>query len=229
MKKGGRAKITKIDFGGVEQTVGARGRKIPEGNYLCKIVSVERRKGEKSKQPYFNWKFQVLENSRGSKKQRGVPLYFTTSLQPDALFNLRNLIYSASDGKKNVAGKAVNFDPNSLIGQKIGVVVEDDEYEKKIRSKAVDVMPPSSLVEDDDEDDEDDDDEDLDEDDEDEDDDEEDDEDEDDDEDDDEEADDEEEEDEPEPPKKKKQGKKGKKAKKGKKDDDLDDVDEDDV
>ena len=165
--KAGKSKSYKVDFGGVPKEIRKRGVRVPEGDYLCKVVDVERKKSEKSGLPYFNWKFQVVEDAQGKTKHAGVPLYYVTSLKPEALFNLRNLIFAASDGKKNVAGKAVNFNPTALIGKQIGVTVEDDEYDGKIRSRAVDVMPASQLEaeEDDDEEDEEEDDDDEDEDD----------------------------------------------------------------
>ena len=143
--KRGKSKLYKVDFGGVPKEIRKRGVRVPEGDYLCKIVDVERKKSEKSGLPYFSWKFQIIKDAQGKAKHAGVPMWYITSLKPEALFNLRNLIFAASDGKKNVAGKAVNFDPSGLIGKQIGVTVEDDEYDGKIRSRAVDVMPSSQL------------------------------------------------------------------------------------
>lgn len=164
-------KKVRIDFGDVPTDIRKRGRRIPEGDYLCKVSKVERKKGKESGATYFAWQFQILNDARGGTKQKGVTLYYTTSLKKDALFNLRNLIFAASDGKKNVAGKSLDFDPASILGKQIGVVVEDEEYEEKIRSRAVDIMPPSQLAsdegdDDDDEEDDEDDDEDSDDDDE---------------------------------------------------------------
>ena len=144
-KKKGKSKALTVDFSGVEKEIRKRGKRIPEGDYLCKIVSCEKRKKEGSTSFYLSWKFQILENAQGKKKQAGVPLYYITSLKPDALFNLRNLIYAATDGKTNVAGKSVTIDPSKYYGRKIGVTVEDEEYDGKIRSKAVDVMRQSEL------------------------------------------------------------------------------------
>lgn len=124
-----------IDFSGVPQEIGARAKHIPPGDYAVKIVSVEKKwkNNDKSNPAYFSWKFQVAEGP-----EKGAPLYFITSLKPEALFNLRNLIFAAKG--KNVAGKAVAFDPESLVGSRVLCTVEDDEYEGKIRSRAVDVQ-----------------------------------------------------------------------------------------
>jgi hypothetical protein len=140
-----KSTIERIDFRGVPKEIRKRGARIPEGDYLVKIVDVERKKGDKSGLPYYNWKFQVVEDAQGKTKHAGVPLYYVTSLKPEALFNLRNLIHAATEGKRNPAGRVSNFDRKSLIGKQIGVTVEDDEFDGKIRSRAVDVMPKSQL------------------------------------------------------------------------------------
>jgi hypothetical protein len=158
MKKG---KTERIDFGGVEGEPGRRRRvRIPEGDYLCKILKHEKKRKEGGSSYYFNWHLQVVEDAQGKEKHKGTPLYYITSLKPEALFNLRNFIFAASDGKKNVTGKTVNFDPKTLYGKQVGVTVEDDEYEGKMRSRAVDVMPPNMIEAADEEDEEEDEDED---------------------------------------------------------------------
>ncbi len=141
----GKSKSYKINFGDVPKEVRRRRTRIPEGDYLAKIADVERRTSEKSNAPYFSWKFQIIEDAQGKDKHAGATLYYVTSLKAEALFNLRNLIFAASDGKTNVAGRSVNFDPTKLLGRKIGITVEDDEYDGKIRSIPVDVMPASQV------------------------------------------------------------------------------------
>ena len=214
----GKKKSYSLDFGGVEKEIRKRTKHIPEGDYVFKIISCERKKKEGGDSYYFSWKFMLIEDARGGKKQAGMTFYYITSLKPEALFNLRNLINAATE--KNVSGKQMNFDPSSLYGKKIGGTVEDEEYEGKIRSKVVDVMPLKDIVEGDDEDEDDDDVEDEDDD--------SDDEDDDADSDDDDDDDDEDEE-EPEPVKKKGKKDKDKGKGKGKKKDDLDEVDEDEI
>lgn len=148
-------KKIRVDFGGVEKEIGRRTRHIPEGDYIAKIASVERKKNKAGDAYYLSWKLQVVETPQGSKKQAGTPLYYITSLKPEALFNLRNVIFAITG--KNVAGKAVDLDPTSYVGKKVGITVEDDEYDGKIRSSIADIVPAEALLteEDTDEDDED--------------------------------------------------------------------------
>ena len=154
-KAKGKSKGLQIDFGGVDKEIRSGGRRahVPEGDYLVKIVKAELRKSEKKgKGRFFSWRFQIVE----PKKYKGKTLYDITSLKPDALWNLRNLIFAALG--KNVAGKALNFNPEKLYGKVVMVTVEDEEYEKKINSNIVDYQPRDQYgqEEDDDEDEDDD-------------------------------------------------------------------------
>jgi hypothetical protein len=143
------AKKHKIDFGETPKEIrrGGGSKHIPEGDYLVKIVSADLKSTDEGTK-YFAWKFQVAKGD-----EKGAPLYNNTSLQPHALFGLRNLIHAVTG--KNVAGKAVNFDPETLYGKVIAVTVEDEEYKDKMRSRIVDMRPKEELNIDGDEDDDD--------------------------------------------------------------------------
>lgn len=153
-----KKKVEKVDFSGVEGEPGGRRRKqVPEGDYAAKITKWEKgwKNNDKSNAPYFRW---VMTISQGERK--GTPVYgFLTSLKPEALFNLRNLIWAATG--KNVAGKSgYAFDPDKLIGKEVAITVEDEEFTDKndkvrISSRVVDVQPVSSLESDEEEEDDD--------------------------------------------------------------------------
>jgi hypothetical protein len=131
------ARKIKVDFSGVDKEIrsGSRAAHVPEGDYLAKPVSSELRKSEKSGSRYISWRFQILE----PKKFKGKTLYDRTSLKPDALWNLRNLIHAAIG--KNVAGKVLSLDPEVVYNKPLMITVEDDEYEGKLRSQIVDYQP----------------------------------------------------------------------------------------
>lgn len=161
------AKKLNVDFGDVPKEIKSSGRSahVPEGDYIGKVVKGELKKKKDGKSKYFSWRIQIVS----PKQYKGKTLYTITSLKPDALWSLRNLIHACTG--KNVAGKALKFDPDSLNGKKFAFTAVDDEYEnpdthkKTMKSLVEDVRPVSELK---DEDDEDEDDEDSDEDDEDE-------------------------------------------------------------
>lgn len=140
----------KIDFGAVPQEIrrGGGGGHLPEGDHLVKIAKVEKRwkDDDRSNVPYYNWTLQAVDG-----QNKGTSVYHRTSLKPDALFSLRNLIHAVKG--KNVAGKAINFDPTSFIGEKLGITVQDREYkppgkEPKITSEVVDTFPADELEDD---------------------------------------------------------------------------------
>jgi hypothetical protein len=143
-------KKIRIDFTGVDKEIrsGGRASHIPPGDYLAKPVSSEARKTDAGSK-YISWRFQVVD----PKKYKGKTLYDRTSLKPNALWNLRNLIYSAVG--KNIAGKVLNFDPEVCYGKTLMVTVEDDEYEGKVRSQIVDYQPKDKYNADADEEDDD--------------------------------------------------------------------------
>ena len=127
-------KKIRIDFTGVDKEIrsGGRAARVPPGDYLAKAVNAELRKSDNTGSKYLSWRFTIVE----PKKYKGKTLYDRTSLKPNALWNLRNLIFSATG--KNIAGSVLNFDPEAVYGKILMVTVEDDEYEGKVRSQIVD-------------------------------------------------------------------------------------------
>jgi len=127
----GESKAIRINFEGVDKEIrrGGGGRvHIAEGDYPVKIVDSETLTSERTGSRYIRWKAQI---TRGPEK--GKTLYGTTSLKPDALWSLRNLIHAAIG--KNVAGRSVNFDPSNIYGKEVAAAVEDNEYERDGRSR----------------------------------------------------------------------------------------------
>lgn len=151
------AKKVKIDFTGVDKEIkrGSSRVKVPEGDYVVKIIDHEVQKTASSKG--FRWKCQIISPA----KYKGKTLTGYTSLKPEALWSLRNLIHAALG--KNVAGKAVEFDPSNLYGKVVGAAVEDNEYTKdgktRITSQISTFFPKDEVAESEDDEDEDDDDE----------------------------------------------------------------------
>ena len=137
------AKI-KVDFGDVDPEIrksSGKSRHIPEGDYLVKVNSSETLKSERTGGRYIRWTATVTEPA----KFRGTTLRGTTSLKPEALWALRNLIHAATG--KNVAGKTINFDPSLIYGKTVGATVEDNEYDrngKTVLSSQIGTFFPSS-------------------------------------------------------------------------------------
>lgn len=138
-----------VDFSGVEKEIrkgGKSGKQIPEGDYIVKVVGMERRQNKAEDGYMFVWRTQIVSDAKGKTKQKGNTYYYNTSLKPQALFNLRNVIHALSNGKKNPAGSSMKIDPADWVGKQAGVTIEDDEYDGKIRSAITDWIPLKDLV-----------------------------------------------------------------------------------
>jgi len=137
-------KPVQVDFTGVDQEIRRGGGSyVPPGDYGAKIVKGELKDSERSGSRYFAWQMQITRPS----EFKGKTVYTNTSLKPEALWSLRNLIHAATG--KNVAGKALNFDPEKLYGKEVAITTEDREYDGKMRTNVVDIRPVDELEEED--------------------------------------------------------------------------------
>ena len=126
-KKSGRS--VKVDMVGVE----SGGVLIPEGDYIVSVDEITQEEGQSSGKPYLKF---VLVVSEGDKK--GSKLWHKTSLQPQALFNLKNTLIALG---QPVPNKAMNIDLDALEGESMMVSVGHEVYEGKKRSQVTDVFP----------------------------------------------------------------------------------------
>jgi hypothetical protein len=153
---GKKLKIDATDVSSDIRKGGGRGTHVPEGEYKVKINNNEVKTTKDQSGRYIRWECIIIEPA----KYKGKTLYGNTSLKKDALWSLRNLIHAAKGS--NIAGKVVNFDPDTLTGKVVGASVSDNEYEKDgktIITSQIDSFFPKEEInaadEDDDEEDED--------------------------------------------------------------------------
>jgi hypothetical protein len=140
------AKLT-VDFSGVEdRRGGVSGDHVPEGDYLLKIVSCERKvkKDSNPKSYYLNWLLEVVQPI----KYKGKHVYHSTSLKPEALWSLRNFLVDLI-GEKNVPKSSVDVPLATIVKRQleIGATLADDEYQPtdggkaKLKSKVAGTYP----------------------------------------------------------------------------------------
>lgn len=127
-KSGGR--VISVDFSGTQE---GSFKKVPDGEYLVKVADVTQEEGQNSGQPYLKWVFEIIENP----KLNGAKLWHNTSLQPQALFNLRSTL-EAMDVP--VPDSIVNLNLDDYIGLELAVGVENELYEGKKKPKIVDLF-----------------------------------------------------------------------------------------
>lgn len=123
----------KLDFRGVKDRSGFRTKHFPEGEYLGKVLEV----GDHESDNGEGWVFTIqVRNARFP--------YYVMTYDKKQLWKVRNLFVAAG---MQVPKKLLAVDPNKVVGKQIGVVLEDDEYEGRIRSAIADVIPVKDLEE----------------------------------------------------------------------------------
>lgn len=121
-----------LDFSQVKDAGTFSPKHKPEGEYLGTITSFE---DTKSKSGNAMWVYGItLKGDR-----RAVyPTYCL--LDPDKLWKLRNVMLAAGF---SVPKKRITIDPERLVGKDIGIFLEDDEYEGKMKSVISSYFPAS--------------------------------------------------------------------------------------
>lgn len=120
--------IAKVDFTGVE----ASGNH-PEGRFLFTVDGVpEIKTSENSGNDYINW---TLKSDQGK-------VWHMTSLAPQALFNLRNVLESLG---VEVEQAAMELDLTEYDGLTLGAEVEHEVYQGKKKARVIDIFPETEL------------------------------------------------------------------------------------
>lgn len=141
MAKKTNKKGIKLNFDGVETGYKA----VPEGTYEVRVKEIEAGTSQ-ANAPKLDFKFEII-----SGKNKGSLLFYTCSLQPQALFKLKVVLealgYEIPEGN-------FNLDIDELIDLECSVEVAHETYEGKKRARIVEFI--TSDDSDDDEDDSDD-------------------------------------------------------------------------
>ena len=105
---------------------------IPEGEYAVTVDEVSVEESQQGNQ-YLKWVFKVLDG-----KQKGSKIYHNTSLLPQSLFNLKNLLIALG---VPVPDKAFQLNLDECEGCNCGVTIAHETYDGKKRSRVTDVFP----------------------------------------------------------------------------------------
>lgn len=124
-----------IDFSDVPESGGRRFKKIRQeaGDYEATILKVEDSPTKEGKEPQWLFTIQV---------GRGVYPYYVKSKDKKQFWKIRQLLKAAG---LNVPSKRVKVDPTKVVGKKIAVTLEDDDYDGKDQSTIDSVFPLSEL------------------------------------------------------------------------------------
>ncbi len=107
----------------------------PEGIHKVKVNKITREISEKSTKPYLAWELGT---------SAGYTLYHNTSLQPQALFGLKNVLLALG---YEVPDAVLRLDLRDLKGREAYVEVMHEMYEGKKRAKIVQFLMPDEVEE----------------------------------------------------------------------------------
>lgn len=130
-QKGTKPASLSIDFEGVEERRGGASAHVPAGDYIVQVSDYEvRTKKDDASRKYISWQLKIVAPA----EYKGKTVYFVTSLVKESLWNLRNFL---EDMGIKVPARLVDVPLAKIKGRQIGVTLDDDEYEGKIKSKVV--------------------------------------------------------------------------------------------
>jgi len=115
---------------------------LPPGLYVAEVSKCEQQPSKRSGQPTVYWQFRIIT----PEEHAGRVAFHSTSLQPQANFGLGRVLLACGypEEKLKVSG-GITFDPDRLIGIKVGLVMQEDVFEGKARTKVVSVLPVAEL------------------------------------------------------------------------------------
>jgi len=107
----------------------------PGGIHRVKVQKVTQEISERSAKPYLAWEFRT---------SGGYTLYYNTSLQPQSLFNLKNVLLALG---YEVPDAVLRLDLRDLKGREAYVEVMHEMYEGKKRARIVQFLMPDEVEE----------------------------------------------------------------------------------
>lgn len=130
----GKAAAKVIDFGNVKERGNFNTKHVDDGDYSAKVTKVE---FTEAKDGEDMWVFSIVldEHPRAT-----YPYY--CKLVENQLWKLKNIFEAAGI---SVGSRKVKVDPNKLIGKAIGVAMEDDDYEGRLKSVIAEVFPEEEV------------------------------------------------------------------------------------
>ena len=131
----GKATAAIIDFSNVKERGNFNPKHIEPGDYAATITKVEQTAAKGDGEPMWVFTIVLDEVARAS-----YPHY--CKLVDNQFWKIKALCTAAGI---TVGQRKVKLDPNKLVGKQIGVGMEDDEYEGRLKSVIVDVFPADEV------------------------------------------------------------------------------------
>ena len=122
--------LIEVDMRGISS-----GGICPEGIHRVKVHKITREISERSAKPYLAWELRT---------PNGYVLYHNTSLQPQSLFHLKNVLLALG---YEVPDAVLRLDLRDLKGREAYVEVMHEVYEGKKRARIVQFLMPDEVEE----------------------------------------------------------------------------------
>ena len=129
--------VAKIDFSNVSEGSGIRPKQLPAGEYAATIKDVKAGNSKKTGTP--QWCFLIVPD-----KHPGATYPYYCQLTADQAWKIRQVLVAIG---VNVPKSVKTIDASKLIGKKLGIILEDDEYEGKLKSVIDSLIPLSEVDE----------------------------------------------------------------------------------
>lgn len=131
----GKAAAAIIDFSNVKERGNFNTKNIEPGDYVAKVTKVEQTAAKADGEAMWVFTIVLDDHPRAS-----YPYY--CKLVDNQYWKIKNLCMAAGI---DVGQRKVKLDPNKLVGKTIGVGMEDDEYEGRLKSVIIDIFPPDDI------------------------------------------------------------------------------------
>lgn len=125
-----------VDMSGVKERGNFSPKQVAEGDYAAKVTKVEDTKTKDTEEFMYLFTIKLDKFSQNS-----YPYY--CKLTENQLWKLRNIMVA---GGINVPKKRMKLDPNKVVGKSVGVTMEDDEHEGKMKSQIAAIFPIAELA-----------------------------------------------------------------------------------
>lgn len=131
-RRGKKAASIAVDFSDTESS-----GVVPEDDYVFEVSEVTKETSDNSGADYLSWKLEISEG-----EYKGRHLFHNTSLQPQALFNLRAVLEALG---YDVPQGAMDIDLDDLVGERGACSVIHEEYKGKTKARPAEFFTEEEL------------------------------------------------------------------------------------
>lgn len=122
----------RVDFTDVQDTGFTP---LDVGTYNAVVFDAGVREGRTSGKPYVNWEMKIVDGDSAGRRA-----WYTTSLQPQSLWKLRQVLVNLGTNPEELEGD-FELELADYIGRTCRIVIGHEEYNGEVRDRVVDVLP----------------------------------------------------------------------------------------